>query len=87
MAHSTFPINESFDRYNPLKENKLDYERRIREKRDAVIKGAEGIVRRPLSGRWGTNVRDAMQLAERRVCGIRRRPETARGIFVYDRAV
>jgi len=65
LAHSTYPINESFDRYNPLKENKLDYERRIREKRDAVIKAAEGIVRRPLSGRWGTSVRDAMQLAER----------------------
>src|SRR3989454_12067849 len=28
LAHSTFPINESFDRYEPLKENKLDYERR-----------------------------------------------------------
>src|SRR3989442_185268 len=65
LAHSTYPINESFDRYNPLKENKLDYERRIREKLDAVIKAAEGIVRRPLSGRWGTSVRDAMQLAER----------------------
>jgi hypothetical protein len=65
LAHSSFPIQESFDRYNPLKENKLDYQRRSRQQRDAVIKKAEAIVRRPLSGRLGHNIMDAMQLAER----------------------
>src|SRR2546427_11089743 len=33
LAHSTFPINELFDRYEPLKENKLDYERRVHQTR------------------------------------------------------
>lgn len=65
LAHSAYPINESFDRYDPLKENKLDYERRIRQKRDAVIKEVEAIVRRPQSGRRGSNVLDGLQLAER----------------------
>lgn len=65
LAHSSFPIQESFERFNPLKENKLDYQRRTRQQRDAVIKKAEAIVRRPLSGRLGHNIMDAMQLAER----------------------
>ncbi len=65
LAHSSYPINESFDRYEPLKENKLDYDRRIREKRDAVIKAAEAIVRRRPSGRRGTSLLDGLQLAER----------------------
>lgn len=65
LAHSSYPIKESFDRYDPLKENKLDYERRIRQKRDAVTKAAEAIVRRRPSGRRGTNVLDGLQLAER----------------------
>src|SRR3989441_4760011 len=64
LAHSTFPINESFDRYEPLKENKLDYERRVHQKRDAVLKQAEAIVRKP-AGRPGSSVIDSMQLAER----------------------
>src|SRR2546428_3097547 len=64
LAHSTFPINESFDRYEPLKENKLDYERRGHQKRDAVIKQADTIVRKP-AGRPGGSVVDFMQLAER----------------------
>ena len=63
LAHSTFPINESFDRYEPLKENKLDYERRVHQKRDAVIKQADTIVRKP-AGRPGSSVIDSMQLAE-----------------------
>src|SRR6058998_1437633 len=64
LAHSTFPINESFDRYEPLKENKLDYERRVHQKRDTVLKQAEAIVRKP-AGRPGSSVIDSMQLAER----------------------
>src|SRR5437899_12814584 len=31
LAHSTFPINESFDRHEPQKANKLEWERRIKE--------------------------------------------------------
>jgi len=65
LAHSSFPINEAFDRYDSLKENKLDYERRVREKRDAVIKKAAAIVRTRPSGRRGTSVLDGLQLAER----------------------
>src|SRR3989441_13182911 len=64
VAHSTFQINESFDRYEPLKENKLDYERRVHQKRDAVLKQAEAILRKP-AGRPGSSVIDSMQLAER----------------------
>lgn len=65
LAHSSYPINETFERYQPMKENKLDYDRRMHEKRDAVIKEAEAIVRKRPSGRPGTNVLDALQLAER----------------------
>jgi hypothetical protein len=65
LAHSTYPINESFDRYDPLKENKLDHDRRVRQKREAVLKEAEVIVRRRPSGRLGSNVLDGLQLAER----------------------
>lgn len=65
LAHSSYPINESFDRYDPLKENKLDYDRRIRAQRDAVVKAAEAIVRKRPSGRRGTSVLDGLQLAER----------------------
>src|SRR3989442_6459052 len=64
LAHSTYPINASFDRYEPLKENKLDYERRVHQQRDAVMKQADAIVRKP-PGRPGSAVIDAMQLAER----------------------
>src|SRR5438132_11623757 len=64
LAHSTFPINESFDRYEPMNEHKLDYERRVHQKRDAVIKQADTIVRKP-AGRPGSSVIDSMQLAER----------------------
>src|SRR3989442_10217733 len=64
LAHSTFPINESFDRYEPLKENKLDYERRVPQKRDTVLKQAEAIVRKP-AGRPGSSGIDFMQLAGR----------------------
>src|SRR2546426_9509746 len=42
LAHSTFPINESFDRYEPLKENKLDYERRGQHKRGGRVKEDRG---------------------------------------------
>lgn len=65
LAHSSYPINESFDRYDPLKENKLDYDRRIRAQRDAVVKAAEAIVRKRPSSRRGTSVLDGLQLAER----------------------
>src|SRR5256712_7839051 len=44
LAHSTFPINESFDRYEPLKENKLDYERRVPPKRGTAAKQAQALV-------------------------------------------
>src|SRR2546428_3230932 len=56
LAHSTFPINESFDRYEPLKENKLDYERRVHQKRDAVIKQGGTNVRKPGGGPGGRGV-------------------------------
>src|SRR2546422_6646855 len=56
LAHSTFPINESFDRYEPLKENKLDYERRGHQKRGAVIKQADTLVRKPAGRPWGSVV-------------------------------
>ncbi len=65
LAHSSYPINVSFDRFKPMNENKLDYERRIRQQRDEVMKQAEAIVRKPPSGRLGHNILDAMQLAER----------------------
>src|SRR3989442_6376622 len=64
LAHSTYPINASFDRYEPLKENKLDYERRVHQQREAVMKQADAIVRKP-PGRPGSAVIDAMQLADR----------------------
>jgi len=64
LAHSSYPINVSFDRFNPMAENKLDYERRIRQQRDAVMKTAEALVRKPPSGRLGHNIIDSMQLAE-----------------------
>jgi len=63
LAHSTFPINESFDRYEPMKENKLDYERRIKQQRDTVLKEADAIMRKRAAP--ATDVIDAMQLAER----------------------
>jgi len=63
VAHSTFPINESFDRYEPMKENKLDYERRIKQQRDTVLKEADAIMRKRAAP--ATDVIDAMQLAER----------------------
>lgn len=65
LAHSSYPINETFDRYDPLKENRLDYDRRIRQKRDAVLNEAEAVVRKRPSGRGGTSVLDSLQLAER----------------------
>ena len=65
LAHSTFPINVSFDRYDPLKENKLNYDRRVREQRDAVTRQVQAIVRVRPSRRPGTNVMDGLQLAER----------------------
>jgi len=65
LAHSSLLINESFDAYEPLKENKLDYDRRIRQKREAVIKEAEAVVRKRTSSRRGTSVLDALQAAER----------------------
>lgn len=65
LAHSSYPINATFERYEPMKENKLDYDRRIREKRDAVIKAAQAIVRKRPSGRRGTSLLDGLQLAER----------------------
>lgn len=65
LAHSSFPINATFARYAPLKENKLDFDRRLKEKRDAVLKSAEVIVRKRRSNRPGTNVMEALQLAER----------------------
>src|SRR2546426_12701680 len=64
LAHSTFPINEAFDRYEPLKENKLDYERRGHQKRGAVIKQADTLVREP-AGRPGSSVSCFLQLAAR----------------------
>src|SRR2546427_5814618 len=64
LAHSTYPINESFDRYEPLKENKLDYERRGHHKPGAGIKQAHTILREP-GGRPGSSVIESMQLAER----------------------
>jgi hypothetical protein len=64
LAHSSYPINASFDRFNPMGENKLDYERRIRQQRDEVMKAAEALVRKPPSGRLGHNIIDSMQLAE-----------------------
>ena len=63
LAHSTFPINETFERYEPMKENKLDYDRRVKQQRDAVIKQADAIMRKRAAP--ATNVIDAMQLAER----------------------
>ncbi|MGH2437760.1 MAG: hypothetical protein ACRDFA_12320 [bacterium] len=65
LAHSSFLINETFDAYQPLKENKLDYDRRTLQKRQAVLKEAEAVVRRRTSKRLGTNVLDALQAAER----------------------
>src|SRR5574337_418614 len=64
LAHPSYPINVSFDPFNPMAENKLDYQRRIRQQRDEVMKTAEALVRRPPSGRLGHNIIDAMQLAE-----------------------
>lgn len=65
LAHSLYPINASFERYDPLKENKLAYDRRIRQKRATVLKEAEAIVKRRPSGRPGSHVLDGLQLAER----------------------
>ncbi len=64
LAHSSYPINVSFDRFNPMAENKLDYQRRSRQQRDEVMKAAEALVRKPPSGRLGHNIIDSMQLAE-----------------------
>jgi len=64
LAHSSYPINVSFDRFNPMAENKLDYDRRSRQQRDEVMKTAEALVRKPPSGRLGHNIIDSMQLAE-----------------------
>src|SRR3989442_12069251 len=53
LAHSTFPINESFDRSEPLKENKLDYERRAPPERDAPAKLCGATVGKPGRGPRG----------------------------------
>ncbi|HVH32134.1 MAG TPA: hypothetical protein VNA31_10830 [bacterium] len=64
LAHSSYPINVTFEPFNPMAENKLDYQRRVRQQREEVIKTAEALVRKPPSGRLGHNIIDAMQLAE-----------------------
>lgn len=65
LAHSSYPIDITFERFNPMSENKLDYEKRAREQRDEAMKKAKAIVQRPPSGRLGHNIMDGMQLAER----------------------
>jgi len=65
LAHSSYPIHVTFDRYEPMKENKLDYDRRMRARRDAVAEQAEALIQRRPSGRRGTAVLDSLQLAER----------------------
>lgn len=65
LAHSSFPIAASFDRYDPLKENRLNYDRRIRAQRESVTRQAQAVVNKRSSGRPGTSVMDALQLAER----------------------
>lgn len=65
LAHSSFPIHVTFDRYDPLKENKLNHDRRLRAQRERVAQQAQAIVRTRPTGRSGTSVMDAMHLAER----------------------
>src|SRR5438445_11781334 len=45
VAHSTFPINESCDRYEPMRENRLDYEQRSKRHRNTVLKEPDPIMR------------------------------------------
>lgn len=65
LAHSSFPIMASFSRYDPLTENRLGYDRRIKAQREAVARQAQMIVTARPSRRQGTSVMDALQLAER----------------------
>jgi hypothetical protein len=65
LAHSSYPIDVTFDRFNPMSENKLDFERRSRQQKDEAMKKAQAIVMKPPSGRLGHNILDGLQLAER----------------------
>jgi len=65
LAHSSYPVNEAISPYDPLKENKLDWERRKRRLRDDVLGSVKVVLEERRSKQPGTKILEAVQVAER----------------------
>ncbi len=64
LAHSTYPIGATFDRCDPLTENRLVCEAKARDTRSSLVASAEQILAsRPVAA--GTDIQDAVSLAQR----------------------
>jgi hypothetical protein len=64
LAHSSYPIDATFESCDPLRDNKLVCDARAAKLRDDVTAGAEAILgSRPT--RAGTDIHDGLRLAER----------------------
>jgi hypothetical protein len=64
LAHSTFPIDATFDACNPLTENRLTCEARATQLRDHVLAEADAILGEVPVGA-GTDIHDGISLAGR----------------------
>jgi len=65
LAHSSYPVNQTITPYDPLKENRLDWERRVRRLKDDALRSAKVVLEERRSHQPGTRILEAMQLAER----------------------
>jgi hypothetical protein len=64
LAHSTYPIDATFEPCDPLRDNRLMCDARTAKLRDNVTAGAEAILG-VVPGRAGTDIQDGLRLAER----------------------
>jgi hypothetical protein len=64
LAHSSYPIDATFEPCDPLRDNRLVCDARTAKLRDDVTAGAETILG-TIRGRAGTDIHDGLRLAER----------------------
>jgi hypothetical protein len=64
LAHSSYPIDATFEPCDPLRDNKLVCDARTKELRDDALAGSEAILN-TVPARSGTDIHDGLRLAER----------------------
>jgi hypothetical protein len=64
LAHSSYPIDATFESCDPLRDNRLVCDARTAKLRDDVTAGAEAILS-TIPARGGTDIHDGLRLAER----------------------